>query len=106
MKSFDNAFSLLTDDAKEIENYTMRSDMMDAISDLIQEHRWTQKEAAKNLGVTQPRISNLKNGNISKFSVDMLMGMLAKLGVVFEFNYTPKTKPSIGMSVIVNEVEV
>lgn len=105
MKSFDNAFSLLTDDAKEIENYTMRSNMMNAITDLIKEKNWTQQEAAEKLCVTQPRISNLKNGKISKFSVDMLMGMLAKLGFTFEFNYTPKTQADINISMTVSTAE-
>ena len=102
-----NAFELLTDDVKDVENYTMCSNMMDAIVDLIKDKGWTQKEAAEHLGVSQPRISNLKNGRISKFSVDMLMGMLAKLGFTFEFNYE-SAKPvdaTMSMSVKVNKPE-
>ena len=100
MKSFSNAFELLTDDPKVIENYTVRSNMMNAIVDLIENKHWTQKEAAECLGVCQPRISNLKNGKIDKFSIDMLMAMLAKLGFTFEFNYNPKqTGPEISMTV-------
>ena len=101
MKSFSNAFELLTDDTKEIENYTMRSNMMNAITDLIENKNWTQKEAAESLGVSQPRISNLKNGKISKFSVDMLMGMLTKLDFTFEFNYTPQKKSDINLTMTV-----
>lgn len=106
MKSFSNAFELLTDDIKEVENYTMRSNMMNAIVDLIELKGWTQIEAAEYLGVSQPRISNLKNGRISKFSVDMLMGMLAKLGFTFEFNYTPKKQTDINISMTVSTDEV
>lgn len=102
MNSFSNAFELLTDDVKEIENYTMRSNMMDAIVDLIKIKNWTQKEAAEYLGVSQPRISNLKNGKISKFSVDMLMGMLAKLGFSFEFSYTPAKQSDFNIMMTVN----
>jgi predicted XRE-type DNA-binding protein len=105
MKSFNNAFELLTDDSKEIENYTMRSNMMNAIVDLISNKSWTQKEAAEYLGVTQPRISNLKNGRISKFSVDMLMGMLAKLGFTFEFNYSQK-QTDMNLSMTVSQAKV
>jgi predicted XRE-type DNA-binding protein len=105
MKSFNNAFELLTDDKKEIENYILRSNMMDAIVDLIKAKDWTQKEAAEHLNVTQPRISNLKNGRISKFSVDMLMGMLAKLGFTFEFNYTPQKKADVSLSMTVSRAE-
>jgi predicted XRE-type DNA-binding protein len=101
MKSFDNAFALLTDDAKEIENYMMRSKMMNAIVNLIEEREWTQLKAAEELGVTQPRISNLKNGRISKFSVDMLMGMLTKLGYSFEFTTSPKRKTAVNISMFI-----
>lgn len=47
MKTFNNAFELLTDDVKEVENYMMRSNMMDAIVDIIKAKEWTQKEAAE-----------------------------------------------------------
>jgi len=102
MKSFNNAFELLTDDENEIENYMLRSNMMNAIVDLIESKDWTQKEAAEHLDVTQPRISNLKNGKISKFSVDMLMGMLSKLGFRFAFNYTQGTTDNIKISMSVS----
>jgi predicted XRE-type DNA-binding protein len=103
MKQYANSFELLTDDAKEVENYTMRSNMMDAIVDLIKLNDWTQKEAAEYLRVSQPRISNLKNGKISKFSVDMLMGMLAKLGFTFQFNYTPQKKYDVTLSMTISK---
>jgi predicted XRE-type DNA-binding protein len=102
MKTFNSAFELLTNDPKEIENYTMRSNMMNAIVDLIKAKGWTQKESAEYLGVSQPRISNLINGRISKFSIDMLMGMLSKLGFTFEFNYT-QSKTDINLSMTVRQ---
>ncbi|MBM4121312.1 MAG: helix-turn-helix domain-containing protein [Nitrospira sp.] len=40
-----------------------------------------QAEAAKVLGVTQPRISDLVRGRIDLFSVDSLIDMLARLGI-------------------------
>jgi predicted XRE-type DNA-binding protein len=106
MESFSNAFELLTDDDKEIENYVMRSNMMNAISDLIKAKGWTQKEASEHLGVTQPRISNLKNGKINKFSIDMLMGMLTKLGFTFEFNYTPELRANANVTMTVSAHDV
>ena len=106
MNTVNNAFELLTDDIKEVENYTMRSNMMNAIVDLIKLKDWTQKEAAEYLGVSQPRISNLKNGKISKFSIDMLMGMLSKLGFTFEFNYTPTKQSDVTVSMTVSTEDV
>lgn len=89
MKSMSSPFELITDDAYALISYELKANMMIAIRDLIDSKGWSQKESAENLGVTQPRVSNLLNGKIDKFSLDMLIGMLTKLGVKFEFNYTP-----------------
>jgi predicted XRE-type DNA-binding protein len=40
-----------------------------------------QVEAAKLLGVTQPRVSELMRGRIDLFSIDALIDMLARAGV-------------------------
>jgi len=44
----------------------------------------TQAELAKRLGVTQPRISDVMRGRIDLVSVDMLIDLLAKLGVAVQ----------------------
>ena len=106
MKKFNNAFEILSEDPKQVENFTMRSDMMNAITDIIKAKKWTQTEAAKYLEVTQPRISSLKNGHISKFSIDMLMGMLGKLGFTFEFNYSPKRLVEMDLKMVVGKSEL
>ncbi|MGH6677379.1 MAG: helix-turn-helix domain-containing protein [Bradyrhizobium sp.] len=43
-----------------------------------------QAEAATRLHVTQPRVSDLLNGKISKFSLDALVNMLAPVGLIFD----------------------
>ena len=88
MITCNSAFESLTDEPKEVYLYQLRSDMMDAIIELIKHNRLTQKQAAELMGVAQPRISDLKRGKITKFSVDMLMGMLFKLGYKFKFSHT------------------
>jgi predicted XRE-type DNA-binding protein len=40
-----------------------------------------QAEAAEILGVTQPRVSGLMRGRIDLFNTEMLIDMLAKLGI-------------------------
>ena len=40
----------------------------------------TQTQAAKLLGVTQPRISDLTRGRTDRFSVDTLIAMLGRVG--------------------------
>jgi predicted XRE-type DNA-binding protein len=45
--------------------------------------------ATKLLEVTQPRISDLKNGKIEKFTIDMLVKMLGKLNRKVDFKIKP-----------------
>jgi hypothetical protein len=41
----------------------------------------TQAQAAKIMGITQPRVSNLMSGRLHVFSVDTLIALLARLGL-------------------------
>ena len=51
------------------------SELRDLIADV------TQVEAARLLGVTQPRVSDLKRGKIGLFTIDALVNMLARAGI-------------------------
>ena len=65
----------------------MKADLTIMIRDIIEKEGWTQKEAAKKLGVTQPRISDVVNGKIDKFTLDVLFSMLDKLGFRSKFTF-------------------
>lgn len=39
----------------------------------LKEEGWTQAEAARRLGISQPRISRLIKGKVEDFSLDMLL---------------------------------
>lgn len=65
-------------DEAETENLKIRASLMRAIEKYISDHRLTQAQAAKLMGVSQPRISNLISGKISLFTIDMLVNMLAR----------------------------
>ncbi len=75
MKSYNSAFELLTDDTAEVKLLIKRCSLMNSIVDKIHDLRISQVESARIMKVTQPRVSNLKNGRISKFSYDMLFLM-------------------------------
>ncbi|MNR53937.1 hypothetical protein D3C85_1740350 [compost metagenome] len=49
-----------------------------------------QKDAARRLHVTQPRLSELLNGKIDKFSLDALVNLLANADL--EVDFTVKEK--------------
>lgn len=65
----------------EAENLKIRAGLMRAIEREIIKKKLTQAKAAKLLGVTQPRISNLMSGKIQLFTIDILINMLIKLNV-------------------------
>jgi predicted XRE-type DNA-binding protein len=46
----------------------------------IQRRRLTQSQAAAILGIDQPKISALKQGKFSGFSIERLMRLLLRLG--------------------------
>lgn len=75
-----NVFADLGFEPEEAENLRVRADLMIAIKTLIHEKGWTQQEAARQLGVSQPRISEICRGKIGLFTVDKLINLLARAG--------------------------
>jgi predicted XRE-type DNA-binding protein len=76
-----NVFTDLGFAEDEAEHLCLRSTLMIKVRKHIEECELTQAEAAKLFGVTQPRISNLVRGRIDLFSIDTLVGMLARAGI-------------------------
>ncbi len=87
-RSSGNVFADLGFPPEEAAHLLIRSDLMGQLRALITERGLTQKAAAKVLGVTQPRVSDLVRGRIELFSIDTLVEMLTRLDVAV----TVKTK--------------
>jgi predicted XRE-type DNA-binding protein len=62
----------------------LKAQLVISIRGVIASNGWNQAAAAENLGITQPRVSNLVNGQISKFSIDNLYKMLIKCGYMLD----------------------
>ena len=62
-------------------NMKARAELMIAIRDSAQAWNTTQTACAKRLGLTQPRMSDLVKGRVSKFSLDALMNIAVKAGL-------------------------
>jgi predicted XRE-type DNA-binding protein len=75
-----NVFRDLGFRREEAEHLLVRADLMIQVQKLIASRRLKQREAAKILRVSQPRVSNLLRGRIDLFSTDALIDMLARLG--------------------------
>lgn len=71
----------IADSREEAENLKLRAALIRAIRDRIEVAGWSQSIAAQNLGLTQPRVSDLYRGKISKFSLDALVEIASKLGI-------------------------
>lgn len=51
----------------------------------------TQQEAAKRMGITQPKVSDMMRGDFSNLSERKLMDCLTRLGYDIEINVRPAT---------------
>jgi predicted XRE-type DNA-binding protein len=77
---FANVWDALCDTPEEAANLTARSEMMMQITDIVKKGGWTQAEATRRCGVTQPRINDLLRGRIDRFSLDALVNIATALG--------------------------
>ena len=80
-RSSGNVFKDIGFPPEEAEHLKIRSDLMIDICKVIKAKGLKQAEAARLLGVTQPRISDLFKGKINLFSIDTLIDMLSRTGV-------------------------
>jgi len=80
VKSCGNVFADLGFDEQEAANLKLRSQLMIEVGKDLMEKKLTQQAAAKVLGISQPRVSDLKRGKVDKFTIDMLVNFLTKLG--------------------------
>lgn len=80
-QGYNNVFEDLGFEPEEALNLKIRDDLMLNIKQFIQTKEWNQKQAALFFGETQPRISDLINGDIERFSIDKLVMMLARAGM-------------------------
>jgi len=80
VKSCGNVFADLGFDEQEAANLKLRSQLMIEVEKDLMGKKLTQQAAAKVLGISQPRVSDLKRGKVDKFTIDMLVNFLTKLG--------------------------
>ena len=85
----DNLFEDIGFDRAEAANLMVRADLMLDLREYIQANGWTQHQAAVFFGESQPRISNLMNGEIGRFSVDKLINMLTRAGMQVDIDVKP-----------------
>ena len=83
---FASVWDAIENTPAEAENMKLRSALMIALKEHIADQGWTQAEAARRLGVTQPRVSDLMRGKIDLFGLDTLVNMAVAAGLTVEMH--------------------
>ena len=89
-KSYQRVWDAIEPLASEAASMKVRAQMMIAIQQTVDDWGVTQAVAAKRLGLTQPRMSDLLRGRISKFSLDSLMNLASQAGLAVRVRVSRK----------------
>jgi predicted XRE-type DNA-binding protein len=87
-KGNENVFTDCGFSPAEAENLRIRAKMMMALTSYIQKRKITQSRAARVMGVSQPRISDLVRGKIGLFTIDTLVNMVTAAGLKVDVDIT------------------
>jgi len=77
---YESVFDAIANSPEEALNMKLRASLIREIRTRVTAVGCTQANTALQLGITQPRVSDLLSGKLSKFSLDTLVNMLARLG--------------------------
>jgi len=91
-KSSGNVFRDMGFPPDEAAHLLIRADLMIQVERVLSRRGLTQVQAAKLLGISQPRVSDLVRGRIDLFSIDTLVDLLARLGVTVRFKTSASTR--------------
>ncbi len=75
-----SVWDAIADTPAEAANLKARADLMRQITAIVKESGWTQADAARRCGITQPRMNDLLRGRISRFSLDALVNIATSIG--------------------------
>lgn len=83
-KGSGNVFADIGFPQEEAQNLYLRAELMIRLDQFIGKKGLTQQQAAKLLGVTQPRLNLMLKRRIELFSLDALVNMAARAGMRVE----------------------
>ncbi len=88
VQTFASVWDALEETPEESAHMRLRSELMMAVHGVVEGWKLTQAKSAKRLGVTQPRLNDLLRGRISRFSLDSLVGLAERAGLVVHMEIT------------------
>jgi predicted XRE-type DNA-binding protein len=81
---FDSVWDAIEDGGRNAVGMKLRSQLMSALKERITRSGMSQAQTAKQLGVTQPRVSDLMRGKIQLFALDALVNLAIAAGLHVE----------------------
>lgn len=91
MRSSGNVFADLG--LHDAEKLKIKSGLVIEIRKAMRLQGLTQQEAAKRMGITQPKVSDMMRGDFSNLSERKLMDCLNRLGYDIEITVRPASQP-------------
>ena len=85
-QTFANVWDALENTPAESASMTMRSDLLIAVCHRVSTWNLAQPEASKRLDVTAPRLNELLRGSINSFSLEELIDLARRAGLVVGLN--------------------
>jgi predicted XRE-type DNA-binding protein len=73
-----------TSDASEIQLENEKMIYLNSINSMIDDMNLKQSDAAKLMGITQPRVSNIAKSRLEKFTLDFLFLSKYRLEIAFK----------------------
>ncbi len=89
---YNNIFEAITRDEELAADMQFRADLLLVLREMFEKKKWGSKEIESALGIPQPRVSELMNGKIDKFSSDKLIGFLDKVGYRMRPRFVEKAR--------------
>ncbi|MEM1238763.1 MAG: XRE family transcriptional regulator [Cyanobacteria bacterium P01_H01_bin.26] len=86
-------YETLDQEMAELESLRIRTELMLALRCYIQQRQWSPEEAARAFRQSSPRMQNLINGEISRFSVEDLVHLLTKAGLTIQISIRTPSMP-------------
>jgi predicted XRE-type DNA-binding protein len=84
IQTFDSVFGALADTPAEAANMKARSELLSALKVRVRSWGLSQEAAAARLGITRPRLNDLLQGKLGKFSLDALVNLAAGSGLAVQ----------------------
>lgn len=89
-QEFESVWDAIEPDPIKAEVLKLQCSLILRLQEFIKSENLTQAQAAKRLGVTQPRISEVMRGKMSLLGLNTLLEMAIRAGIEVSFNFNTK----------------